>query len=81
MEAITANVNAITKIVRGHMEAVQLNAIVGQPTLKSVRHYVEQLATFAIHFVTTKWGDKHGFLSLVLSEAKMQLATGQQPQM
>ena len=58
------------------MEAVPLGAIVGQSTLNSVWHLVKQLATFAIHFATTKWGGKHRFLLLVRSEAKMQLDTG-----
>ena len=69
-------VTAITKMARGRMEAVPLDAIVRQPTLHSVRHLVEQLATFASHFATIKWGGKHGFLPLVLSKAKMRPASG-----
>ena len=51
------------------MEIVPLNKIVGQPTLNSVHHLAEQLAT-------TKWSGKHGFPPLVLSEAKMRLTDG-----
>ena len=54
------------------MEAVPLDAIVGQPTLRYVQHLVEYLVTFASHFATTKWGGNHGFLPLILSEAKVQ---------
>ena len=74
MAAITATVTAINKMVRGSMEAVLLNAIVGQPTLKSLQHLVHQLAAFASHFATTEWGGKHGFLPLVLTKTKMRLA-------
>ena len=28
------------------------------------------------HFATTKWGDKHGFLQLLISNAKLCLAAG-----
>ena len=78
MAEITATVTAITKMVKRRMEAVPLNAIVGHPTLNSVRHLVNQLATFASHFATTKWGSKHGFLPLVLTETKMSLDPGVQ---
>ena len=69
--AITATVTSITKMTRGRMEAFPLDSIVRKPTLKSVKHLAEQLTTFSIYFTTTKWGMKHGFLPLVLSEAKM----------
>ena len=36
MAVIKMNVTAITEMVRGKMEAVPLDAIVGQPTLNSV---------------------------------------------
>ena len=58
------------------MEAVPLDAIVLQPTLNSVRHLFEKFANFASHLATTKWGVKHGFLPLFLSESRMQLAAG-----
>ena len=76
MAEIMTIVTAITEMVRGRMEAIPLDTIVGKPTLQSVRHLVEQLATFASHFATTKWGGKHRFLPLVLSEFKMRLAAG-----
>ena len=76
MAATTKTVAAITKMVRGRVEDVLLDAIVGQPTLNSIQHLVEQLATFASHFATTKWGGKLRFLPLVLSEAKMRPAAG-----
>ena len=41
MAAITTTVTAITKMVRGKMEAVPLDAISVQPTLHSVRHLAE----------------------------------------
>ena len=71
MAAITTTVNAITKMVRGRMEAVLIDKIVGQFTLNSLQHLVNQLATFASHFTTIKWGGKHGFLPLVLRKAKI----------
>ena len=71
MAAITTTVAAITEMARGRMEAVPLHAIFGKPTLHSVQHLFEQLATFTSHFATTKWGGKHGFLPIGLSEAKM----------
>ena len=70
------NVAAITDMVRVQMEAIPLDAIVGLPILHSVRQLVKQLATFASHLATTKWGGKHGFPLLVLSKAKMRPASG-----
>ena len=54
MEAITATMTAITKMVRGGMEAVPLDAIMVHPTLNYVRHLVDQLAAFAINFSNTE---------------------------
>ena len=76
MAAITETVTAITKMIRGQMEAVLLNKIVGQPNLNSVRQLVEQIVAFVSHFATIKWGYKHGLLPLLLREAKMRLAAG-----
>ena len=76
MAAITTTVAAITNMARRRMEAVPLDAIVGQPNLHSVRHFVEQVSTFVSHFVTTKWGGKYLFLPLVLSKAKMRPSAG-----
>ena len=76
MTATTTTVNAITKMVKERMEAVPIDAIFGKPTLHSVQHLIEKLATFTSHCATTKWGGKHGFLPLVLSEAKMRPSTG-----
>ena len=70
MAVITTPVTAITKMVRGRMEYVPPDAMFVQTTLHSVRHIIEQLTTFASHFVTTKWGGNHGFLLLVLRKAK-----------
>ena len=75
MAEITKTVTAITVMARGQTEAASLDVIVGQHTLHYVQQFVEQLATFAIHFATTKWGGKHGFLPLVLSKSKMIPAT------
>ena len=58
------------------MGAVPLDAIVGQPTLNSVRPIVNQFAAFASHFATTNWGGKHDFLPLVLTETKMHISAG-----
>ena len=49
MAVITTTMTAITKMVRGRMEAVPLNEIVGQPTLNSVQQLIDQIATFASH--------------------------------
>ena len=76
MAAIMTTVAAITKMVRGRMETFPLDAIFGKPTLYSVQHLVKQLEKFASHFATTKWGGKHRFLPLVLSEANIRQATG-----
>ena len=74
MATITTTMNAITEMLRGHMGAVLLDAIVRQSTFNSVKHLVEQFASFVRHFVTTKWGGKHVFILIVLREAKIQLA-------
>ena len=58
------------------MEAIPIDTIMGQPTLNSIRHLVNQLASFASHLATTKWGGKNGFLLLVLTETKICLAAG-----
>ena len=58
------------------MEAVPLDAIVGQSILNSVRHLVDQIAAFTRHFATIEWGGNHGSLLLVLTETKMWLAAG-----
>ena len=76
MAATTATVTDINEMVRGRMEVVLINAIVGQPSLNFVRHLVEQLTTFASHFATTKWGGKHRFHPLVLNKAKIILTAG-----
>ena len=41
MAATTTTVSNITKVVRGRMEIVLLDAIVGKSTLNSMRHIVE----------------------------------------
>ena len=76
MAEVTTTVTAITDMVRGQIEAVPINSIVKQPTLNSMRHLINQIATFASHGATTKWGGKHGFLPLVLSEEKIRLDSG-----
>ena len=76
MAVTTTTVVAITYMVKGRMEAVPIDAVAGQPILHSVRHLAEQLATFASHFATTKWGGNHWFLTIVLSKANMILSTG-----
>ena len=76
MAVITAPVTAITEMVRGRMESVLLDAIVGQTNLNSVRHLVDQIAASASHFATTKWGGKHGFLPLVLTKTKIRIDAG-----
>ena len=76
MVSITATVTAITEMVRGRMEEVPLDAIVGQPTLNPVRYLVNQLMAFTIHLATTEWSGKHGFLPLLLTDTKMRLAAG-----
>ena len=74
MAMIAKTMNAITEMLRGWMGAILLDSIVGQSTFNSVQQLVEQFASFVSHFVTTKWGGKHGFLLLFLREAKMRLA-------
>ena len=53
MAEFTVTVTAIAEMVRGRMEAFLIDAIVRQPTLNSVQHLVDYLASFAIHFTTT----------------------------
>ena len=76
MAAITETVTAITKMVRARMEAVPIDAIMGHHNLNSIRHLVDQLSSFVSNLATTKWGGKHGFLPLVLTDTKMRLADG-----
>ena len=73
MAPITTTVATITKMVIGRMELSLLDDIFGLPTLHSVRHLIEQLATFSNVFATTKWGGKHRLLLLILSKSKMRL--------
>ena len=54
MAAMTVTVTVITKMVRGRMEAVPFDAIMGQSTLNLVRHLAKQILSFASHFATTK---------------------------
>ena len=75
MASITTTLTAITKMVRGRMAAVPLDAIVGQPTLPAVQTLVEQLSAFASHFHTKAWGGHHGHLALVLDASKMRVVT------
>ena len=75
MASITTTVTAITKMVRRHMTAVPLNAIVGQPTLPAVQKLIKQLSACASHFHTNAWGGRHGHLALVLDAAKMRVVT------
>ena len=76
MAEIATTMSAITKMVRGRMEAVPLNTNMGKSTLNSMRHLVEQLVTFASHSATTKWGGKHRLLLLILSGEKIRLTIG-----
>ena len=76
MAAPTTSVAAITNMVRGSMEAVPLDAIVGQPTLHSMQHLIEHLAKYASHLATTRLGGKYGSPPLVLSKAHMRPAAG-----
>ena len=78
MVEITATVTTITEMVRGRIEAVPINAILGQTTLNSGRHLFNQIADFVSYFSTTEWEGKHGFLPLVLVETKIRLAAGNQ---
>ena len=78
MAAIMATVTAITKMVRGRMEAVPLDAIVVHPAFNSFQHLVDQIAAFASRLTTTELGGKHRFLPLGLTKTKMRLAAGNQ---
>ena len=75
MASITTTITAITKMVRGRMAAVLLNAIVGQPTLPAVQKLVEQLSAFSSHFHTTAWGGRRRHLAFVLDAPKMRIVT------
>ena len=74
MAEVMETVTAITKMVRGGIEAVPIYSIVGQPTLNYIQHPVKQNAAFASHFATTKCVGNHGFLPLVITETKMCIA-------
>ena len=76
MSALTSTVTAITKMVRGRLDAVPFDPLIGQPTRHSVRHLIDQLAGFTSHFSSSHWGGRHGYLTFVLSEAEMRLVTG-----
>ena len=76
MSAITSTVTDITEMVQGRLEAVPFDALIGEPTRHSVRHLIDQLASFTSHFSSSHWGGCHGYLSLVLSNAQMRLVMG-----
>ena len=71
MASITTTVTAITKMVRSRMVAFPIERIFGQPNLPTVRTLIEQLANFLSHFNTTTWGGRHGYLPLVINQAKV----------
>ena len=76
MSTLTSTVTAITEMVRGKLEAVPFDPLIGQPTRHSVCHLIDQLAGFTSHFSSSHWGGHHGYLSLVLSNAEMRLVMG-----
>ncbi len=69
----TADIVAITEMVRAKFVANPLDRIVGQPSISSVRLLVEQLAKIVASFKTTQWGGKHGHLKLALGIKKYKL--------
>ena len=76
MSALTSTVMAITKMVQGRLKAVPFDPLIGQPTRHSVRHLIDQIAGFTIHFSSSHWWRRHGCLTLMLSDAEMRLVTG-----
>ena len=58
------------------LEAVPFDPLIGQPTRHSVSHLINQLAGFTSYFSSSHWEGRHGYLSLVLSDAEMRLVTG-----
>ena len=71
----TATVVAVTEMVRAKFEANPLDRLIGQPNFGSVHQMVDQLAAIVSSFPTTQWGGNHGYLPLVLGQAKMRLVT------
>ena len=69
----TADIVAITEMVRAKFVANPLDRIVGQPSISSVRLLVKQLAKIVPSFKTTQWGGKHGHLKLALGIKKYKL--------
>ena len=76
MSDLTSTMTAITEMVRGRLEAVPFDPLIGQPTRHSVRHLIDQLAGFTSHFSSPHWGGRHGYLTLVISDAEMRPVMG-----
>ena len=76
MESSTANESAIREAVRAQIATMPLDQIVGQTTNTTVNHLEQQCAKLAALMKTTKWGGRHGCLSLVIDEKDFQSITG-----
>ena len=63
MSATTSTLTAVTKLVRACRETVLVDQLISQPTHQSVHQPIDQLASFASHFSSSKWGGRHGYLS------------------
>ena len=77
MSAPTPTLTAVTELVRACLEAVPIDQLIIQPTQNSVRQMIDKLSGFASHFSSSKFGECHGYLLLVLSKSKMRLVMGE----
>ena len=69
MNYTSATGSSVHQTVSLIMAAKPLNAIVGQPTMKTMSKMVEQMAQMVALVKTTIWGGRHGSLALVLDDA------------
>ena len=69
MNYTSATGSSVHQTVSLIMAAKPLNAIVGQPTMKTMSKMVEQMAQMVALVKTTTWGGRHGSLTLVLNDA------------
>ena len=56
MSATTSTLTSVTELVSARLEVAPLEQLIGQPTQKSVRQLIDELAVFASHFSSSKWG-------------------------
>ena len=76
MSSPTANEAMVWEAVRATLAFLPLDKIMGQASNTSINHLKQQVSKIMAAVKMTSWGDRHGHLTLVLSDAKYQAVTG-----